>query len=406
MSRNNDVYQILVAKGNTAVIAAGSNVTALAPGQLGVFNADTNLSIDGTTAGVRAFYMGLGVDRDGDGATDDVVKSRGSKITKELVKYFTYRPHTPGRSMKVLLKDYTADCDTEYGVKLNLSSQVILRTQGTIPFTKSYFIKTSCCDGCEPTCPSGDANEITRMLVQLINYDKDGLVVARALARTALTSAQTSGNGAVLVGGVVSDVQLLGMMTFNSIQPTTATYVYTDLEIETVPLKVNTYALINLNYFYPRRVFVTVSKVEGFKCTGTVVTTQEQVVEEGSGYDVKQIEYKTMGWDISPFRVSTIMGTSNEVAYLTDAAEKYDLFHLAYEDSSVGGLEMYLNPLATTIASPATSTITRDSLATVLNGHLIGQGFDSLIDDAAAANVNPLIIERTKDKTIATDGIA
>lgn len=322
------------------------------------------------------------------------------------MKYATYRPHTPERPMKVVLKDYTADCDTEYGVKLNLSSQVILRTQGTIPFTKSYFIKTSCCDGCEPTCPSGDANEITKQLKALINLDKDGLVVARAIARTALTNTQTSGNGAVLIDAEVSDVQLEGMMVYNATQPTTATYVYTDLELESVTQKVYSYALINLNYFFPRGVYLSVAKVEGFKCTGSVSVTQEQVFEEGSGYDVKQIEYKTMGWDISPFRTSNILGTSNEVTYLTDASEKYDLFHIAYEDVSVGGLEMYDNPIATTIAIPAASTVTRNSFATVLNGHLSGQGFDSLIDDAAAASTNPATIERTQDKTIATDGIA
>ena len=48
MSRNNDVFHLLVTKGNQAVLAKDKKVVELAPGQIGVFNYDTNLSIAAT----------------------------------------------------------------------------------------------------------------------------------------------------------------------------------------------------------------------------------------------------------------------------------------------------------------------------------------------------------------------
>lgn len=405
MSRNNDVFQVLVTKDNQALAAAGTSVADLSPGQIGVFDFNSNLAVDGTTQ-VKNFYLAVGLDTDGDGVTDDIAKSAGSHIQNRNIRYYSFKPHSAGQPLQVALTGYTADCETEYGIKLELRNQEIYRTQGYNQFTKTYSIVTSCCDGCDPTCPSGDANEITKQLKENINNDPAGLVVAEATARQALTAATHGTSVDYAAGDVMTDADVDALMAFNAEQADPSTYVYTDLLITTVTQKIHAFCDVNLMYFYPRETFANITKIAGFKCNGTVETVQELAFEEGSGYDVKQQEYFAKGWTESPYRVSTLNGVADYKTYNAVATEKYDIFALTYDQFSVGAWLEYLNNEATIIAVPEADTVTRDALAGVLDLLLEGHGFDELADDAAASDVDPEVVEQVVDKTEATDGIA
>ena len=403
MSRNNDVFHLLVTKGNQAVLAKDKKVTELLPGQIGIFNYDTNLSFDATVATApRNFYLAVGIDA-GNGTTGDIMKSAGSHVQGKNIAFYSFRPYTPGRPMKVLLKDYVADCETEYGIKLELRNQEIYRTQGYNQFTKTYTMKTSCCDGCEPTCPSGDANEITKQLFINISNDPSGLVKANIKPRA----------GAVLPSGVTVDAngnltlaQVDTIMAANAAQTNPANFVYTDLEIETVPQTIQDFSAVSLNYMYPRQTVAILTKVGDFKCSGTVATTQTAVFEEGAGIDVKQLEYKAKGWTESPYRVSTVNGVADNRIYITDASGKYDVFALTYDQFSLGGWLEYFHNQASIIAIPTADTVTRNGLAAILDKVAVAQSFEPLADDATAAVADPAVIERTTDKTVATDGIS
>ena len=403
MSRNNDVFHLLVTKGNQAVLAKDKKVTELLPGQIGVFNYDTNLSFDATVAAApRNFYLAVGVDA-GNGTTGDIMKSAGSHVQGKNIAFYSFRPYTPGRPMKVLLKDYVANCETEYGIKLELRNQEIYRTQGYNQFTKTYIMKTSCCDGCEPTCPSGDANEITKQLYININNDTSGLVKANIKPRA----------GAVLPSGVTVDAngnltlaQVDTIMAANAAQTDPAKYIYTDLEIETVPQTIQDFSAVSLNYMYPRQTVAILTKVGDFKCSGTVATTQTAVFEEGAGIDVKQLEYQAKGWTESPYRVSTVNGVADNRIYITDASAKYDVFALTYDQFSLGGWLEYFHNQASIIAIPTADATTRNGLAAILDKVAVAQSFEPLADDAAAAVVDPTVIEKTTDKSVTTDGIS
>ena len=403
MSRNNDVFHLLVTKGNQAVLAKDKKVTELLPGQIGVFNYDTNLSFDATVAAApRNFYLAVGIDA-GNGTTGDIMKSAGSHVQGKNIAFYSFRPYTPGRPMKVLLKDYVANCETEYGIKLELRNQEIYRTQGYNQFTKTYTMKTSCCDGCEPTCPSGDANEITKQLFINISNDPSGLVKANIKPRA----------GAVLPSGVTVDAngnltlaQVDTIMAANAAQTDPAKFVYTDLEIETVPQTIQDFSAVSLNYMYPRQTVAILTKVGDFKCSGTVTTTQTAVFEEGAGIDVKQLEYQAKGWTESPYRVSTVNGVADNRLYITDASGKYDVFALTYDQFSLGGWLEYFHNQASIIAIPTADATTRNGLATILDKVAVAQNFETLADDAAAAIADPTVIERTTDKTVTTDGIS
>ena len=403
MSRNNDVFHLLVTKGNQAVLAKDKKVTELLPGQIGIFNYDTNLSFDATvTAAPKNFYLAVGIDA-GNGTTGDIMKSAGSHVQGKNIAFYSFRPYTPGRPMKVLLKDYVANCETEYGVKLELRNQEIYRTQGYNQFTKTYTMKTSCCDGCEPTCPSGDANEITKQLFINISNDPSGLVKANIKPRA----------GAVLPSGVTVDAngnltlaQVDTIMAANAAQTNPANFVYTNLEIETVPQTIQDFSAVSLNYMYPRQTVAILTKVGDFKCSGTVATTQTAVFEEGAGIDVKQLEYKAKGWTESPYRVSTVNGVADNRIYITDASGKYDVFALTYDQFSLGGWLEYFHNQASIIAIPTADTVTRNGLAAILDKVAVAQSFEPLADDATAAIVDPAVIERTTDKSVPTDGIS
>ena len=403
MSRNNDVFHLLVTKGNQAVLAKDKKVTELLPGQIGIFNYDTNLSFDATVATApRNFYLAVGVDA-GNGTTGDIMKSAGSHVQGKNIAFYSFRPYTPGRPMKVLLKDFVANCETEYGVKLELRNQEIYRTQGYNQFTKTYTMKTSCCDGCEPTCPSGDANEITKQLYININNDTSGLVKANIKPRA----------GATLPAGVTVDAQgnltlaqVDTIMAANAAQANLANYVYTDLEIETVPQTIQDFCSVSLNYMYPRQTVAILTKVGDFKCSGTVATTQTAVFEEGAGIDVKQLEYKTKGWTESPYRVSTVNGVADNRIFITVANAKYDVFALTYDQFSLGGWLEYYHNQASIIAIPTADIVTRNGLAAILDKVAVAQSFEPLTDDAAAAVVDPTVIEKTTDKSVTTDGIS
>lgn len=408
MSRNNDVFKVLVTEGDKAVLAANNQVTDLAPGQIGVFDFETNLSVDSTNASkVRNFYLAVGLDLDGDGVTDDIMKSSGSHIQKKNNVFYSYRPHTPGQPMKVLVKDYTADCETEYGIKLEMRNQEIYRTQGYNQFTKTYSIVTSCCNGCEPTCPSGDANEITRKLMENINSDPNGLVQAQAVARTAIPAAEVTGlSGDLEKGDVVNSEDLAAIMAYNATQADPEDYFYTDLEITTVTQAIERFCSVNLKYFYPRETVVIPSKIEGFKCNGEIEIIQQATFEEGKGYDVQQMEYKADGWRTSPYRLSTLNGVARGVDYFAKANENYDLIALTYDQFSIGAWLEYLNNEATIIAIPAEDTTTRDGLIGILDEILEPLGFNTLADDALDADTDPTVVEKTEDKGVDKDGLA
>ena len=405
MSRNNDVFHLLVTKGNQAVLAKDKKVTELAPGQIGVFNYDTNLSIAAADPAPKNFYMAVGVDA-GDGTTGDIMKSAGSHVQGKNIAFYSFRPYTPGRPMKVVLKGFTANCDTQYGVKIELRNQDIYMTQGYVQFTKTYAMKTSCCNDCVPTCPSGDANEITKQLLINVANDPTGLVKARALARQPLVVATHGVSKAYVKGEVVTDADLTAIMVFNKTKTAIADMVFTDIEFETVGSKANDFNSVNLDYKGTRQTVAIITKVDGFECTGVVVTTQTAVFEEGAGYDLKQMEYFTKGWTESPYRVSTVNSLADNRTFNTDAAQKYDVFALTYDQFSLGGWLEYFHNQATVLAIPTADATTRAGIVAILDKVAVAQAFEPLADDSAAAVASPTTVERTTDKTPATDGIS
>lgn len=385
MSTNNKVFQVLVTKGNQAVLGAGQNLESLGIGQIGVFDYKTNLSIS-TGSLSKEFYFAVGVDSTGTGVLDNINFSAGQMIQKENIRDYTFKPHTASRPMVFEITNYKAECDTDYAVKFEFRNAQIYMRQGTNQFTKTFAVKTSCCNGCE-TCPSGSCVELTQLLLNAMNLDESKMFSAVAI------------DGAA--GEVITDLTAWAALPANASKCPA-------IRVTVNGLAVNKFCNVNTRYYNPRQTIVVPSLIDGFSCTGKVSITQQAVAEEGNGYDVKNKEYKAGGWNgrPGPYRASTATGLALDgFNYFADETKTYDQIHLVYDQFSTAGWGEYLNNLMTIIAIPESDTITRDSFVGALDNLLSARGFEPLADDALQAFTTPTLVEPAiSDPT--KDGIA
>ena len=375
MSRNNDVFQVLVTKGNQAVLAAGNEVTDLLPGQAGVFSFESNLSIDGTVP-TRNFYVAVGLDEDGDGVTDNIRKSAGSHIQTRNIAFYSYRPFEAGRPMILEFKDFKTKCGEQYGIAIEFRNQQIYRTQGYVQFKVNYVVEGICCDGCSTGCESGDDNLVAKKLVDAINNDPRGFVKAEMFNTT--------------TNAVVTDYD--AFVTANLAVNTDSNLtndVKLGVRITSIPQKINKYMGIDTKYFHMRETFLVPSKLIGFECNGEFSVKQTAKVTQGLGYDIQYLEYLAGGWNGNPgpYRTYKVNGLAKPITYVAETNKQYGILALTYDQFSVGGWLEYLNNEASIIAIPQADSVTRASLLGVIDKLAKLSNFDALADDAAGYNV-------------------
>ena len=375
MSRNNDVFQVLVTKGNQAVLAAGNEVTDLLPGQAGVFSFESNLSIDGTVP-TRNFYVAVGLDEDGDGVTDNIRKSAGSHIQTRNIAFYSYRPFEAGRPMILEFKDFKTKCGEQYGIAIEFRNQQIYRTQGYVQFKVNYVVEGICCDGCSTGCESGDDNLVAKKLVDAINNDPRGFVKAE-MFNTTTNAVVTDYDAFVTANATVN----------NDADPDND--VKLGVRITSIPQKINKYMGIDTKYFHMRETFLVPSKLIGFECNGEFSVKQTAKVTQGLGYDIQYLEYLAGGWNGNPgpYRTYRVNGLAKPITYVAETNKQYGILALTYDQFSVGGWLEYLNNEASIIAIPQADSVTRASLLGVIDKLAKLSNFDGLTDDAANYNV-------------------
>ena len=393
MSRNNDVFQVLVTKGNQAVLAAGNEVTDLLPGQAGVFSFESNLSIDGTVP-TRNFYVAVGLDEDGDGVTDNIRKSAGSHIQTRNIAFYSYRPFEAGRPMILEFKDFKTKCDEQYGIAIEFRNQQIYRTQGYVQFKVNYVVEGICCDGCSTGCESGDDNLVAKKLVDAINNDPRGFVKAEMFNTT--------------TNAVVTDYD--AFVTANLAVNTDsdpANDVKLGIRLTSIPQKINKYMGIDTKYFHMRETFLVPSKLIGFECNGEFSVKQTAKVTQGLGYDIQYLEYLAGGWNGNPgpYRTYKVNGLAKPITYVAETNTQYGILALTYDQFSIGGWLEYLNNEASIIAIPQADSVTRASLLGVIDKLAKLSNFDELADDAASYNVATPETDGLGDSTAPKTGV-
>lgn len=397
-NRNNDVFQVLPTSGNLAVLAAGADISTLAVGQIGCFDANTNLSV---TTAVREFYFAVGINRSGGNTLEDIRTSAGQFIQNKGLFNYSFKPHSAGRPDVWVVGGYKAAFDTDYSVKIEFRNSRIYRQQGFNQFSRTYTVRT----GNSTIAANADANTLTKQLIAEIAMEKDVIVLAKAITRQAVTIV-THGTSVDYAAGVqISNADIDALIAFNS-TALEADKVFTDLQLTSVPLVLKNFNNVNLGFHKLAQTTLLVSLVDGFTLGGTLTNTQRLAYEEGSGNNIRQKEYHSSGWNgAGPYVLSESTGTAKDIDYLSVLNTKYDQFVVEYDFATQSGWKEYSNPVSTIFAVPATDTVTRNSLATLLDTIMATGRFEALADDAAAASTNAAVVEPVVSD-VTKDGVA
>ncbi len=422
MSTNNKVFQILVTKGNAGLPAAGSSIDSLADGQIGLFNAETNLAVD-AAAIPKEVYFAVGVHKDG--ALADVNYSAGQVIQLENLRDINVKNYTAGKPYIFEISNFSnLQWDTEYAVKFEFRNMQVYMRQGYNMFAKTYVVKTDCGD--PATSPT--AKHLVEKFLEAFNADASGMFTAVPIKNSAnitygaygsstsvvtvigdktftTTIASTDTTGADVATKVAATIDADddltatatgAVVTINGLpKPTPAITVTgvtstivapavlsnttgaTGIKVTTNPVAINQYCDINTKYYNPRQTLIIASAI-GESCPSfSIGVLQEAVDEQGAGYDIAQKEYHAGGWNgrPGPYRASSAVGLALPgFKYFADKSANYDQFNVVYDQYSTAGWGEYLSNLLTVIAVPTASTTTRAALVTMLNAMAVKAG--------------------------------
>lgn len=339
MSTNNKVFQVLVTKSNQAVLAKDKDVSQLAAGQIGVFNAETGLSVDATATGVKAVFLAVG-----NADIEKIQFSAGQNIEKNYLRNATLKDYVAPQNFVFNLSGYKALNDTDYALKLEFRNMQIYMRQGTNQFAETYLVTTSANEDVEP-----NLDLATKMLAEL-NNDPRGMFTAVCL--------NPSDNS------VIADLAAFGVAN-PGVAP--------KIQVTANSLAILTYYGINPKYYYPRQTVIVPSLTAGFTNEAVLTVTNVGVAEQGNAYEIKQKEYKAGGWNgkPGPYRTSSHLGYPYEgITFNAVDGAHYLQIELVHDTFSTSGWGEYINNLMTTVAIPTGETTTINALKTVLNAVL------------------------------------
>jgi hypothetical protein len=219
MATTNPVKQVLVTTGNAAPIAKDNPISALAVGQVGVFNVHSGLSVDATSpvGNLKEVFLAVGVDPDGTGSLADIVTSAGQVIQSRFAKSYTVKGYVDSLAKIVDIYGFVAKCQTEYGFKIELRNAEIYSLHGYNQFVKTFMYKTGCC--AEPCieCGDGDVIELVKGLAEQVSADPDGLVtvtyISNKIEATVTAGASADGSLVVTIGTTAYTVPVLNADT-------------------------------------------------------------------------------------------------------------------------------------------------------------------------------------------------
>jgi len=313
--KNNPIFQVLVVS-NTGICTTGYGLDQLAVGQLGLFNADTNLAVDPNGAFPDKFYWAVGIPNSA-GTLGDIRKSAGEYIKKSKINTaFSQASVTEAAQVSTLnLTDFVPAANKEYVIRFSFMNNDSMYMHGFDHPTKAFVVSTGA------IAPS--LADFADSIAAEVNKDTEGLIIATV---------------PIVNGGADTHV----VFTFG------------------VDEKVDTLGGLNPKYRKLRPYKVNIGIGGDFIVTDYILTSVEPVYSEGLGYDIAQLEYVAGGWNGNPgiYRDSTLTGLiGHSTKIFADASTKYWTLRLNYEfESHSGGNLPYSNQLETLIAIPEGAT--------------------------------------------------
>lgn len=354
MSANNPVFQVLVGQnGDGAVLAAAKPVTDLLTnplGTFGVFDYETGLSVDSTTVvGKRNIFIATNIDTDADGVADDIITSAATHIQRPGMTAYSLSCYEDEAPHIVDIYNFSnVNCETTYSFKVEFrGNSQAYQMFGFNQFSKTFSVTTGCC-GPDCDCPTGDCNELAKLLVAAVNVDTDGIIMAEFVDYATDP----------LNPEVITDID-----DWIDTNPGACAGV----RLTSIPSKVYTYCQIPARYYKMIQFKMITSLLEPLNCGATTVTFQDPAFGNGQGKDIGWLEYEAGGYNgqPGPYRVGELAGIPlGSFRRLSTNSGQYNQLNLMYRNESVGGWDEYKNYLNTIIAVPCTAT--NDLLANLL----------------------------------------
>lgn len=340
--RHNDVPEILFPT-NATIAAVGTEVTALLPGQLGIFSENTGKAILKPT---ENFFIAVGLDNDGDGVTDDVRKSAGRNIQPGNILYATKQDYVAPVNQVVTITDIDVKCGNSFGIKIEARNEQIYNVQGTVQYRESFVAKADNCDSCaDNVCEEANIAKLVQDIVLQAKLGKDQFYKVEAID---------------VSGTVLDEAQVAAQVAATDALADKSKQTKIGIRVLAIAGKVQQFANVNLDYVAARQTQVLVSTVGALTNKAVVKEVTALVYEQGTGYDVRELEFQTIGFregNTGAYRIGAITGLPNEVAYESDLKKKYTVFTLAYDHKHRNGSWLqYDNALATYFALENTNT--------------------------------------------------
>lgn len=360
--RHNDVPEILFPK--SVLATAGTDVTALAVGQLGFFSEKTGKSLVTTDPLVEPFFIAVGLDTDGDNVTDDIRKSAGPNIQPDNFVYLTRDEYKASQNQVIQITDLKLFCGNSGGVKIELENSQTQFVLGNTAYRKTLVAKTVDCDKCGADgCVPADTAKFVQDLLLIANFENDDFFKIEAINDS---------------GTVLDEEGLQTIVDANAALTDPTTFAKVGLQITTIPTGIVKHANVNLDYSTTRETKALVTLVGDLEGRAKVVETQPIQFEQNSGYDIQEIEYQTIGYRggaETAYRIGSIYGLPYEVEYETNPKGKYTLITLAYDHySRTGSWLQYDKALATMFAFDEADKAVADTLETALKNVFSGLG--------------------------------
>jgi hypothetical protein len=368
MATTNPVKTVLVTSGNQAPLAKDKKVDELKNGQIGIFNAHTGLSVDGTVLGnARDIFLAVGINRTtgGTDTMEDFNKSAGQVLQVRNARAYTVKGYVGEVQKVVAVTGFDAKCETDYALKVNIDSPQNFQTNGYNFIAKTYNYKTGCCaqEDCV-SCPEGDCNELAVGMVANINADAEKLFIASLFANKlvgTVSAASSDGNATVVIGTETFVVPVLSADTATQTAAKIAAFinttsgagykatssaavlsVYPTKSVAT-PTTIITTSGAGVTIGTTSNVNTTITDVAAFKaaypgaCLSIKITNNPEVRPAYSG-NINVLYHKTgLSFNVSLVEGFTCNGTATTITeFQAKEGSGYDLAQLEYSQQGNG----------------------------------------------------------------------
>ena len=350
MSRNNDVCKVLFLP-ESAAEAVDTLPSALANGEWGVFDYDTGKAInpDIATNGLPNNFYIMYVGDGTLGTAGEIYTSTGTHIQQRNVRYYTQNDDATAVGQAITLDNIVVESGADatnydYGVKLDFRGNTeVYQRFGMNQATKFAVANTRCVG-------SSGASEVAAMEVAIqifeaFMYDSDQFM---SLSLDWTGTYATAPKPILYVAGATS-TQAAVQTDLNELRAAgdsaaadTPVLVITMTDFSAMYYFCN----VNPKYFKLRQI-AAIPSLSGANCKwADFEQTVAMVYEEGTGYDIQELEYLAGGFTgkPGPYRQSRLHGLPfSDYEYIAIKTTKYTVNVLSYDQFSVAGWQEHLN---------------------------------------------------------------